>query len=381
VLLGALVVAALATVVGLAALWPDGDRLDRLTESAVFAAPGVTFPEAVVEQVRDGELTVTVDDGVDRGAEARVGVAPAVTESGLVRGDTVRLIRTPGADGGRATYGFFGTVRTMPTGLLLAVFVLAVLAVARWRGFMALLGLAFASVVILTFMLPALLTGGSGLLVGLVGSAAIMYVVLYTTHGFSTRTSAALAGTLIGVAITAGIGLVSIRSSRLAGLADESGGLLSTLVADVSFQGLMTCAIIVAGLGVLNDVTITQASAVWELRGAAPGLTRRQLFAGGMRIGRDHIASSIYTIVFAYAGTALIVLLLLQLYGLPFLDLLATEEIGQEVVRTLATSIGLVLAVPVTTAIAVATVPGPEDTGSPRHEGPRYESVEYRFEG
>jgi uncharacterized membrane protein len=130
----------------------------------------------------------------------------------------------------------------------------------------------------------------------------------------------------------------------------------------------MTCAIIVAGLGVLNDVTITQASAVWELRGAAPGLTRRQLFAGGMRIGRDHIASTIYTIVFAYAGTALIVLLLLQLYGLPFLDLLATEEIGQEVVRTLATSIGLVLAVPVTTAIAVATVPRPGDPRQPQEE-------------
>jgi uncharacterized membrane protein len=360
VLLGTLVIAALATVVGLVALWPDGDRVGELTESVSFAAPGVTFPHAIVERVDGEQLTVTVDDGADRGNEARLDVAPEVAESGLVPGDDIRLIRTPGADGRSATYGYFGTVRTGPTGLLLAVFVLTVLVVARWRGLMALLGLAFASFVVLTFMLPALLTGESGLLVGLIGSAAIMYVVLYSTHGLSIRTSAALAGTLIGVAITAGIGLLSIRSSRLAGVADESGGLLSTLVDDVSFQGLMTCAIIVAGLGVLNDVTITQASAVWELRGAAPDRTRRQLFAGGMRIGRDHIASTIYTIVFAYTGTALIVLLLLQVYGLPLLDLLATEEIGQEVVRTLATSIGLVLAVPVTTAIAVATVPGPK---------------------
>jgi uncharacterized membrane protein len=326
VLLGTLVIAALATVVGLVALWPDGDRVDELTDSAVFAAPGVTFPNAVVERIEDGQLVATVDEGADRGSEARIGVATWVAESGLVRGDTVRLIRTPGADGQQATYGYFGTVRTRPTGLLLALFVLVVLVVARWRGLMALLSLAFASFVVLTFMLPALLTGESGLLIGLIGSAAIMYVVLYATHGLSIRTSAALAGTLVGVGITAGIGLLSIRWSRIAGVADESGGLLSTLVDDVSFQGLMTCAIIVAGLGVLNDVTITQASAVWELRGAAPALTSRQLFAGGMRIGRDHIASTIYTIVFAYTGTALIVLLLLQLYGLPLLDLLATRR-------------------------------------------------------
>ena len=95
-------------------------------------------------------------------------------------------------------------------------------------------------------------------------------------------------------------------------------------------------------------------------------MSRARLFTSGMRIGRDHIASTIYTIVFAYAGTALTILLVLQLYGLPLVDLLATEEIAQEVVRTLATSIGLVLAVPVTTAIAVATVPAPvadEDKG------------------
>jgi len=109
---------------------------------------------------------------------------------------------------------------------------------------------------------------------------------------------------------------------------------------------------------VLNDVTITQASAVWELRGAGPELTRRQLFTAATQIGRDHIASTIYTIVFAYTGTALAVLMLIQLYGLPLTELLATEEIGQEVVRTLASAIALVLAVPVTTGIAALTVPG-----------------------
>ena len=129
------------------------------------------------------------------------------------------------------------------------------------------------------------------------------------------------------------------------------------LVGQFNFQGLVTCAIIVAGLGVLNDVTITQSSAVWELRAAAPELSRRGLFGSVMRIGRDHIASTIYTIVFAYAGAAVSVLLVLFFYERPILDLLGTEDIAAEVVRTLAGSMGLVLAVSIT-AIATLTVSG-----------------------
>ena len=221
----------------------------------------------------------------------------------------------------------------------------------------ALVGLAFSGLVIWQFMLPALLTGESGLLVGFSGSAAIMFVVLYLTHGLSMRTSAALAGTLAGVLVTAGVGAVAVGATRLTGMADESAGILSTFVGDLSFQSLLACATIVAGLGVLNDVTITQASSVWEIRAAAPTMSRAGVFASGMRIGRDHIASTIYTIVFAYAGSALAVLLILQLYGLPIDVLLTTEEIGEEIVRTLASSFGLVLAVPLTTAIATLTVP------------------------
>jgi len=128
-------------------------------------------------------------------------------------------------------------------------------------------------------------------------------------------------------------------------------------VPQVDFQGLLTCAIIVAGLGVLNDVTITQSSSVWELRAVAPGLSRRQLYSRAMRIGRDHIASTIYTIVFAYVGASLSVVLLLYVYDQPMLSLLSLEDIATEIIRTLCSGIGLVLAVPLTTAIAVALLP------------------------
>jgi uncharacterized membrane protein len=374
VLLAALVLAALASVIGVAALWPSGADVDDVVDSVQFAAPGVTFPTAVVEEVRAacpraenggtsgaadgcGNVVATVRDGAGKGDEITVPVAPQVTDSGLAPGDRIKVQRTPGSNGADASYAYFGTERGTPLLVMALVFALLVVVVARWRGLFALVGLAFGGLVIWQFMLPALLTGGSGLLVGLSGSAAIMFVVLYLTHGVSMRTSTALAGTLAGLLVTAGVGVVAVGATRLTGIADESAGILSTYVEGLSFHGLLACATIVAGLGVLNDVTITQASSVWEIRDAAPTMSRAGVFASGMRIGRDHIASTIYTIVFAYAGSWLAVLLILQLYGLPLSILLTTEEIGEEIVRTLASAIGLVLAVPLTTAIAALVVP------------------------
>ena len=156
--------------------------------------------------------------------------------------------------------------------------------------------------------------------------------------------------------MTAALAQSAVRTSHLSGVSDETGQLLSGYVPGLGFPSLLMGAIVIAGLGVLNDVTITQSSAVWELRAAGPELSRMDLFRSGMRIGRDHIASTIYTIVFAYAGAALSVLLLLYLYRMPLLDLLGTEDIATEVARTLCSAIGLVLAVPLTTAIAASTV-------------------------
>lgn len=281
---------------------------------------------------------------------------PEISRSGLSAGDHVELMRAPAVQGQPPSFSWFGVDRSPALAWLAAIFVVVVALVARLRGLLALVGLALGALVLVKFMLPALLTGASGLSVALVGSSAIMFVVLYLAHGPSLRTSAALAGTLVGITITAIVGVSGIGAQRLSGVADESGLMLGSFVGHLSFQGLLTCAIIIAGLGVLNDVTITQASAVWELCAASPSMRRRELFTSAMRIGRDHIASTIYTIVFAYAGSALTVLLLLFIYQRPALELLSTEGIAEEITRTLASAIGLILAVPATTAIAVVTV-------------------------
>ena len=368
--LAVLALAAVTALVGLGVLWPDRGEVDRLQGSVAFASEGVRFVRADVVEVDGTQVTAEVTQGPDRGLEVRVEVPPPVGSSGLRSGDVLELQRQPpAAQGDPAGYSFFGVHRDRPLVLLLAVMVLVVLAVARWRGAMALVGLGFAGVVLLGFVLPALLTGEPAVPVTLVGATVIMYVVLYTTHGLSLRTSAALLGTLGGVAVTALTAWWSVGSTRLAGISGDAGAMLTSYVPGLDLRGLLLAAVIVAGLGVLNDVTITQASAVWELRAAAPALSRARLFASAMRIGRDHIASTIYTIVFAYAGTALLTLLVVQLYDRPLLDLVGTEEIAEEVVRTLASSIGLVLAVPITTAVAALTVggaPAPDRPGRRR---------------
>jgi uncharacterized membrane protein len=377
-LLSFLSVAAIATAVAVVSLWPNSaDR--QVTDSAAnFAAPGVTFPSGQVTKVQPacppidesdptampdpglgppvdcGNVTVQVTSGPDKDHHTTVMVPPEVSRSALRPGDRVELVRTPPGQGQPVTYSYFGIDRHASLLWLAAAFAIIVIAVARLRGFMALLGLAFSALVITRYMLPALLNGEPGIWIALSGGSAIMFVVLYSTHGISLRTSTALAGTLAGIGIIAGVGRYAVDATRLTGIADESGGILSSFVGNLSFTGLLTCGLIIAGLGVLNDVTITQSSAVWELRGAAPEMPRRRIFTSAMRIGRDHIASTIYTVFFVYAGTAILVLLLLIIYDRPLLDLISSEDISEEIVRTLASGIGLVLAVPITTGIAAA---------------------------
>ncbi|CUR53995.1 YibE/F family protein [metagenome] len=372
VLLG---LAALATVVGLFQLWPDGAAVRQAGGDVEFSAPGVTFPHATITAVQPpcpdsaegentvtdtcGQISVTLENGPEKGEEIRMPLVGPQALAGLRAGDGVQVQRIPGSGEDAAVYSLFGVDRGHSLLWLTLLFVAVVVAVARLRGLLALVGLGFSGLVIVKFMLPALVTGGSGTAVALVGASAIMFVVLYVAHGPTVRTSTALAGTLVGVAITAALAHVAVAANRLSGIGDETALRLQSQLGDLDFRGLLACAVIVAGLGVLNDVTITQSSAVWELRSAGPELSRREIFRSAMRIGRDHIASTIYTIVFAYTGAALSVLLVLYLYDRPLLDLLGTEDIAIEVVRTLTTSVGLVLAVPVTTAIAALTVAGP----------------------
>lgn len=375
---------ALATAIGLVALWPDSEKVAETATRASFAVSGVTYErgevlsggerceeEAIGESVPDAcqQISVGLLTGEDSGRVVEITIRGTLANSGIRAGDRVELVgfpiaAVPGESGDTAarsyelanTYEVSGVVRNLPLAVIALIFAGVVIGVGRLRGVFALIALGVAAWVLLGFVLPALITGGPALLIGLVGSTAIMFVTLFFVHGANMRTTSALIGTLAGVVIISAVSWVSVRVTRLSGLGDEASGLLSGMVSEIDFRGLLTASILIAGLGVLNDVTITQASSVWELRAAAPQMSRREIYARAMRIGRDHIASTVYTVFFAYAGAALSALILLYLYNRPVLSLLTQEDIAIEIVRTLAGSIGLVLSVPITTAVAALFV-------------------------
>jgi uncharacterized membrane protein len=374
-----LVPVGLATLLGLVLLWPSGEagRAERAASAAVPA--GTTFPHGTVSSVtpydcsvadsagRTQPLTcatvvVEITDGEAEGQFQQIDVPAEVYGYGIEAGDGIVLQRDPGADEG-PTYSFYDYARTTPMLVLAIAFVVVVAAVARLRGVLSLVGLGFAFAVLFWFVLPALVDGSSPTWVTLVGSSAIMFVVLYLAHGFSARTTTALLGTLFGLALTAVLGAVFVDLARLTGLSGEETVQLQQFDPTLDLSGLVIAGVVVAGLGILNDVTITQASAVWQLYEVDRQLSWRELFRRGMAIGRDHIASTVYTLVFAYAGIALPLLLLFQLYSRPAGAVLTSTVVAEEVIRALVGGIALVLAVPVTTALG-AFVARAAGTGS-----------------
>ena len=372
ILIVVLIPLAIWTIVGLVVFWPGDTSRHVNADVAGYSVPGVTYPSARVTEVRDisceglsgstpgasnarcADVTAQLLDGDEKGKTVTVPVTAAIYSSGIKVGQVIKLVRIPPSADQPAQYQFSDFERRIPLLVVGLLFAVAVVVVARWRGFAALIGLGFAGFILVAFMFPALIAGTDPIMVGLVGSSAIMFVALYAAHGFSARTTTALVGTLFGLILIALLGYLATKWAHVTGVAAEDDYVLAASAPDLRLTSVVICGIIVAGLGVLNDVTITQASAVWEL--ADQGASRKHLFSRAMRIGRDHIASTVYTIAFATAGTSLGVFLLIKINNRPLLDVLMTERFAAEVLGILVASIGLVLAVPLTTAIGVAVV-------------------------
>jgi uncharacterized membrane protein len=358
-----LVPVGLATVVGLFLLWPGEGPTRAQQVAETYLPPGTTYPGGRIvsveplacggetgQQLQCATVVVEVLDGEGKGDFQQIELSADVVAAGIAEGDTLVLTRDAGAEGG-PTYGFFDYARGTPIVVLAIAFAVVVGLVARLRGLLSLVGLGFAFFILFQFVLPGLLAEESPTLVSLVGASAIMFVVLYLAHGFSARTTTALVGTLFGLTLVAVMGAVAVDVARLTGLTSEETIQLQGFDPTLNFSGLVLAGVVVAGLGVLNDVTITQASAIWQLNEVSPDLTWRELYRRGMFVGRDHIASTVYTIVFAYAGAALPLLLLFELYSRPFTVSLFSSAVAEEVIRTLVGAIALVLAVPLTTAV------------------------------
>jgi len=240
--------------------------------------------------------------------------------------------------------------RGQPMLIMLALAAVIIVAFGRLRGVTALVGLAASFAVLLWFIIPAILGGESPLPVAIVGSAAIMFAVLYLTHGFSVHTSVAVLGTLASLVVTGVLGALFTATLKLTGFGSEESVYLSMLNGNVDMRGLLLAGIIIGALGVLDDLTVTQASTVAEL--APTARSRMSLYRAATRIGRAHVASAVNTIILAYAGASLPLLLLIAAGGSDVSDLLTGPTLAQEILRSVVGTIGLVAAVPITTGLA-----------------------------
>jgi uncharacterized membrane protein len=254
-------------------------------------------------------------------------------------------------DDGTTAYNFYDRDRGRLIMVVALVFAVTVIALGRMRGVAALLGLAVSLAILIGFIVPAIIAGQDAVLVALVGGGAIALVALYLAHGYTPLTHVAAIGAFAALALTTGLSWIVVAAADFTGLVSEEAFYLLALP-DIDLSGLLLAGIVLGAIGALDDVTVTQASAVWEVSQADPELGSHDLFASGLRIGRDHIASTVNTLLLAYAGAAMPLLILFSLSALPLNVVASSEVVAVEIIRTLVGSIGLVAAVPITTWLA-----------------------------
>ncbi|MGH3383516.1 MAG: YibE/F family protein [Nocardioidaceae bacterium] len=342
-----------ATLVGIVTLWPDSAAGKAPEGFALERAHGTITALNDCKDGRTGCVTATVDltSGPGAPGEAKAALIHGADAPEYAVGDDILLGYAPKAPADER-YTFVDFDRTSPLLLLAGVFVAGVLLLSRWRGVGSLVSLVGSLALIVYFTLPNLLVGQPPLLIAVLTASAIMIGSLYLSHGVSLRSSIALIGTVAALALTGVLGLLFTEVGQFTGFADETSGYLKTIVGTVDLSGLLLAGLVIGALGVLDDVTVTQAAAVWELAEADPIASRRSLFAQGMRIGRAHVASTVNTLVLAYVGATLPLLLIFSATEVPFADLVTLEVISQEVVRGLVGSLGIIAAVPITTGLA-----------------------------
>jgi uncharacterized membrane protein len=363
VAVGSVAVLAVCTAVGVVVLWPDGD-------GAIEAAPAaggeivdaeVTAVEAVPCQAPEAEdcarASARILEGPDEGSTATFTTGESVSSVEVSVGDRVRLAESavdPNAPVQVDPYTFVDFERQSPLIWLAIAFSAVVVLFGRLRGAMSLIGLLASVALIFAFVVPAMLSGTEPVVVAAVGASAVMLLTISLAHGLGAKSMAAMLGTTLSLALTIGLALLAAELAYLTGFGSEESTLVLVADSSISLQGLVIAGIVIGALGVLDDVTVSQSSTVMALRRSNPGYHFRELFREALDVGRDHVAATVNTLVLAYVGASLPILLVFSIGDIGVSDAINNEAVAEEVVGMLVGSIGLIAAVPITTALAAA---------------------------
>ena len=357
-----LVVLAVAIVVVL----PRLGQQPSPTEQPLAPGETETMAARVVEVLEEGtiemdgggtlpyqRLLLRVEGGSLAGQEMEVeeGTVNIISQDRLFHvGDRVYLERAVGSDGDRFYISDFE--RTGPLFWIVTLFVGLVVMVGRGKGLRSLVGTLFSMVVIFTFIVPQIIAGQDPVVVSIAGSIVLLAVSNYLIYGWNPRAHAAVAGMVLSLVLTGVLAWLFVGWARLTGLSEEGGYLVLELGPGINLQGLVLGGIIIGAMGALDDVCVAQVSVVFELLDANPDLEWVDLFRRAFNVGRDHIAAMVNTLVLAYTGASLPLLLAFTLYQEPLWRRVNREPIAEEIVRTLVGSMGLVMAAPITSLIA-----------------------------
>lgn len=264
-------------------------------------------------------------------------------------GDKVVVTSTIGPDGQTIFY-ISDYIRRDTLYLLFGLFVGITILIGKKRGLFSLIGMAFSFFILFTFVLPQILAGHDPVLISIIGSLLIIPVTFSLSHGLNKKTFSAIVGTSIALIITGILASLFVNASELSGFASEEAGFLQQAKDGLlNIKSLLLAGIIIGALGILDDITVSQSAIVFQLKKAFPNLSLMKLYSKAMEVGRDHIASVVNTLVLVYTGAALPLLLLFINNPHPIKEVINYEIIAEEIVRTLVSSIGLILAVPITT--------------------------------
>lgn len=323
-------------------------KVTKIVGQGVKMVEGEKHPFQKVQlQILDGPeagktMTLTYGD-----------VATLRPDQEVSEGQTVVLMKE--VSGTTTTYTIADKYRLTNLYPLIAIFLVVVFVIARLKGVGSLIGLGISLAIITQFIVPQILAGQDPLLASIVGSLFIMVATMYLAHGFSQKTHIALIATSLALVLTGMLSYLFVNLTFLTGLGSEDAQSLAFgQTATINFQGLLLGGIIIGTLGVLEDITTGLAASIQELSKANLKLGFGELVRSGMRIGREHIAALVNTLALAYAGAGLplFLFIILNPNHQPLWLILNSELLMEEIVRTLAGSIGLILAVPLTAIFA-----------------------------